>query len=256
MPVCSSTVARIDSRKSSECDGSWWNITDLAGLTERRNVERSSMLEWPQPTRTRYSSGVYCASWNSRSAPRRVGAGIRREAELVVGDVRERASRFLEPVAERRSRVGDARGGDREPVELPRLLAELDELDLRRQLVETAREERRRQVAGDPLGERRALLRRPPDRDRAACGEERRKEPEPFDVVEVQVRKEQVDALGSLPQRDAEWADPRPGIQDHEPARLRTQLDGGGVPPVPHRALAGCRERPPAAPDGRPHESC
>ena len=34
-----------------------------------RYVARSSTLEWPQPTRARYSSGVYCASWNSRSAP-------------------------------------------------------------------------------------------------------------------------------------------------------------------------------------------
>ena len=71
------------------------------------NAATSSMLEWPQPTRLPYSSGVYCASWKSRSAPvGELGAGVGREPELVVGDVGERASCFLDPVAERRSRDG------------------------------------------------------------------------------------------------------------------------------------------------------
>ena len=89
------------------------------------------MHEWPHPTRLAYSlRGVLRVMEEQIRAFGELGAGVGNEPQLVVGDVGERASCFFDPVAERRSRMGHARRGDRQPVELPGLVAELDELDV------------------------------------------------------------------------------------------------------------------------------
>ena len=71
-----SVAARCSSRSrsASECSGSWWNSSRRRAPTAWANATASSTLEWPQPIRSPYSSGKYCASWKSRSASSPIAA--------------------------------------------------------------------------------------------------------------------------------------------------------------------------------------
>ena len=92
------------------------------------------------------------------------------------------------------------------------------------------------------------------DRHRRGGVEERLEEAEPLDVVEMQVRQEEVEVLDAVgDDRLAQRAGARAGVQHHRPAGRRAHVDARRVAPVAHRGGARCRERAPAAPDRRLH---
>jgi len=108
---------------------------------------------------------------------------------------------------------------DLQPAHLPRLLSHLGERELGRDPLESDREERRREVHREQLAQRAADRPRSPDADDALGVEERREEAEPLDVVEMQMREDEVELPDLLcGQRSAERADARPGIEDDDRA--------------------------------------
>ena len=62
-------ITSIRSIVSSLCAGSWWKSTRRSTPAASATSTAYSMLLWPQPTLSRYSSSVYCASWMTRFAP-------------------------------------------------------------------------------------------------------------------------------------------------------------------------------------------
>ena len=64
-PSAATAVAWKESRKSSECSGSWWKSISRSASTRRAKVSVSVSREWPQPTCSGYSASVYWQSWSS-----------------------------------------------------------------------------------------------------------------------------------------------------------------------------------------------
>ena len=103
-----------------------------------------------------------------------------------------------DPVGERRARVTDRRRGDPQAVDVPCVALDLLEDQPGVDPLERHREIRRREIRGDllleaPVGRPRAV-----DLDRRLRIEQEREEPEPFDVVEMQMCQEQVDLVERL----------------------------------------------------------
>ena len=114
------------------------------------------------------------------------------------------------------------------------------------------REQGRRQVGGDAIGEGLHRRRRAPDVDVDVLAEQRPEEPQPLQVVEVQVGEEEVDRRDLLVGHDhAEGSDPGAGVEHHHGAIRAAHLHARGVPAVAEVLGARRRERPPTSPDPR-----
>ena len=84
--------------------------------------------------------------------------------------------------------------------------------------------------------------------DLRAVLEERREEPEPLDVIQVEMREEHVDAADLVAHGRAQRPDARPGIQHDQVIVGRAHFDAGRVPAVADRRRPGGRQRPARAP--------
>ena len=77
-----------------------------------------------------------------------------------------------------------------------------------------------------------------------------REEAEPFQVIEVQVRQEEMDAPRSaLHQIGAQRADTRSGIEDQRRLIVKRDLDAGRVTPAADSPLARSGDRAPGSPE-------
>src|SRR5439155_6343638 len=87
-PEALSSFARAStpSNSSSVWSGSWWKSTSRREPALRANVTVSSVLEFPQPTRSSYSTSVYWASCRSTAAP-----SARANPEIHSGSTSERS---------------------------------------------------------------------------------------------------------------------------------------------------------------------
>ena len=169
--------------------------------------------------------------------------------------VRDARSVLLHSVADRRAGVEDGVGDDRRGADLPRVVGHVVEVHPRGNARELDREERRRQVARDPLGQRASRRRRSPDVQLRLLVPDRAEEAEAFDVVDVQVREQEVDRLRAAAQGRAEPADAGARVEDEQRPVREAELDARRVAAVRHRVRSRCRERPAAAPDPREHYS-
>ena len=71
-PAACARARALASRRSiaaSSWVGSWWKSATRLAPAAMATSTAYSTVEWPQPTRCRNSSSVYCASWMTRSAP-------------------------------------------------------------------------------------------------------------------------------------------------------------------------------------------
>src|SRR5262249_13135979 len=114
-------------------------------------------------------------------------------------------------------------------------------------------EQRRRQVAHQPLAEAQRGARRRPEMYVDVGVEERSEEPEPLDVVHVQVGEQQVDAPERRRERAAEEPDPGPRVQDRDAVVLGPYLHAGGVAAVARGVRSRGGERAAHAPEPDPH---
>ena len=185
--------------------------------------------------------------------------GLRGEApserRLVVGEIGKRPAAFLDAVSDRRALVGHAAGSNHRRADRDAVLVGVVEGDARRDVREPHGEERRRQVDRDALGQRLHRRRRPPDVHVGSGPEQRLEEAQPLQVVQVQMREEDVD-LGPRGRRErgAERAHAGAGIEHEDMPALEAHLDARGVPAVANRGLAGRGERAATAPDPGEHQ--
>ena len=135
---------------------------------------------------------------------------------LVVGDVGEHPPPVLHPVSERRPRVLHELATDPSGAQLPFVLRNVVEHHVGRDLVDVHREQWRGEVGGHAVPERVPWRCRPPEVDLAVRVPDRGEEPEALDVIEVEMRQQDVDAGGIVAaQANPEVPDPRARV-DHQ----------------------------------------
>ena len=172
----------------------------------------------------------------------------------MVWEVRERPAALFEPVAEGWPRVLHQLGRDGRGADGPRLTGHLAELRPRRYVAEMHREERRCEERRHPLFQPFQRRRRAPDAELHLRIPERREEPEPFDVVCVQMRDQQIDLRRvDARERHPVGADPGAGVEDHHRPVIEVEHDAGGLSAVADRLGAWGGEGASAAPDRRAH---
>ena len=110
------------------------------------------------------------------------------------------------------------------------------------EIADAHREERRRQVAGEAGREIERRRRRSPDVHLEPGAVERVEEPETDDVIHVEMREQDVDALRLRRQRRAEAADPRAAVEDEDVIAGDAHLDAHRVAAVAHGLGSGRRE--------------
>jgi len=117
-------------------------------------------------------------------------------------------------------------------------------------VAEVDREEGRREQDADPVAQRPHRRRGAPDREVGLPLPHRREEPEPLDVVEVQMRQEDVHVLRQTAvEVPAELPDPRARVEDEQGVVVGPQRHAGRVPAVAHRGRPGRGHGAAAAPD-------
>ena len=169
----------------------------------------------------------------------------------------------------------------RRALDRPRLPRHVAEREPCRDVAQIDREERRRERVRDAVAEARDRRRRAPNVYRNALVPKRREEPEPLEVVEVQMGEQEVDPpCAPCPELGAEAGDLLPA-KDHASGRGRVQaalrvehvlapglveaerdvvrrpaqrlLAGPAEAPRPQEARPGRHREPVVAPDGQAH---
>ena len=134
---------------------------------------------------------------------------------------------LFDPVGERRPGMADGSRGDPQAVDVPRVGLDLLEAQPRVDPLERHREVGRREIRGDLLLERAVRRAGPVDLDRRFRIEEEREEAEPLDVVEMEMREQQVEVVERLVgQRAAEIPDARACVDDDDGAARRSAARG------------------------------
>ena len=172
----------------------------------------------------------------------------------MIRDVGDRGSVRLDPEADCRAGVHDESRRERRALDRPRLLGDVVERQSSRDLTEVDREERRRERAPNSSPEALHRRARAPEVDRHSLVEQGREEPEPFEMVEMEMGEQQVDSpRPSLLQRRPEVTDPGPGVEHEDGAVVQRDLDRGRIPAVVDGLGAGRGDRAPATPDRHAH---
>ena len=178
------------------------------------------------------------------------------EGGLVVGEVGERAPTLLDAVADRGPLVRHLAGPNGRRADRHALLGGVMEGDPRRDVDQPDREQRGREIDGDALGQ--ALYRRgrPPEMDLGAGDEERTEEPEPLQMIEMQMGEEDVQlARGLGAHGDAQRAQSGAGVEDERVPALEPDLQARGVAAVADRLGAWRGQRTTASPDVCLHQA-
>src|SRR5205823_4655084 len=151
--------------------------------------------------------------------------------------------------AERRRGVVQELRADPKATDAELALAELDDLDLRRELIHRHREVRVVHLPAERLGERPIDTGGTVDRE-VRPGEERRKEErQPLDVVGVGVADEEVRSDRAAPrERDAELPRAGAAVEDEERAVVGARLHARRVPAVASGLRTGRGDGPADAP--------
>ena len=166
----------------------------------------------------------------------------------MVRDVADRRGAVLDPVAERGATMVDGRGGHARRADFPLDRLGVAEGEVRRELTDLDGRERRGDIAREPVAQRGFRGGGAPDRDVRLPAERRGEEHQALDVIEMEMRKQDVDRLVHPREREAEVADARAGVEDQRAPVRQRQLDARGVPSVAHCLRPGCRNRAPRAP--------
>ena len=125
--------------------------------------------------------------------------------------------------------------------------------DQRLQVRQLHREERGREVARDPRPEAVQGRARTPQVNLQPLHEQRPEKPKPLQVVEVEVRQQQVDSGGRVRrQLRPQGPDAGPGIENDHGAVVEADLDARGVAAVAHGEGAWAWDRAPRAPELHP----
>src|SRR5205085_3728978 len=137
--------------------------------------------------------------------------------------------------------------------DLPLAVRRVAEGDVAGELTHLDRRERRRDVAGDPVLQRGLRGGRTPDDDLGLRLEGGGEEDQPLDVVEVQVREQDVETCRLVAAGEAEAADPGPGVEGEQRSVGEGDLDAGGVAPVADRLRARRGHRAAGSPELQVH---
>ena len=121
--------------------------------------------------------------------------GICLEPGLVVRNEREGRAVLFDPVGERGAWMADRCRGEPQAVDVPAVGLELLEAHVRVDQLERHREVGGREIRRHLLLERAVQRSWPVDPDGALGIEEEREEPETFDVVEMQMREQEIDLV-------------------------------------------------------------
>src|SRR4051812_9424770 len=167
----------------------------------------------------------------------------------MVRDVAEGRVTLADPVAERRPPVSDRSGSNRGGPDLPLAVRGVAEGDVAGELPHLDRGQRRRDVARDPVPQGGLRRLRTPDHDLGARPEGRREEHQPLDVVQVQMRQEDVDARALLRERQAHAADAGARVEGEDGPVVQRDLYARGIAAVPRGLGARRGHRPARAPD-------
>ena len=174
----------------------------------------------------------------------------------MVGEVRHGTPVLLDAVTDRRPLVRHLRRADRRRPDRDRLLRRVVEDEARRDVGQAHGEQRRRQVHRDPIRERLHRRRRSPEVHLEIGSEQRTEEPEPLQVVHVQMGQEDVQHREAVVgvHRRPERPHARPGVEHERLTAFETHFEARRVAAVANRVGARRGDRAAAAPDARQHQ--
>jgi hypothetical protein len=173
---------------------------------------------------------------------------------FVIRDVGEACRGGFDAEAHRGPRMDDKVGSHRRAIDRPRLPRDVVERHPSWDVAELDRKERRGKGARDPFSKALDRRRRSPDIHGDALVPERGEKAKTLDVVEVQVRQEEIDMpRAAVDQVVAESPDTGSSVENEGGSVVERDFDAGRVPAVADGLSSGAWHRATATPDPHAH---